>query len=127
MLEYARRERESLVLKPNRAYGGEGVLLGAGTSGSEWESAIDRALADEERWVVQQIAQIPIKSFQVLDDSGNLHVEPFYVVMGMAVSRDGVAFVARASQEHVVNIALRGGMCAVMVSAKALHGPGSSD
>lgn len=125
LLEFARRERESLVLKPNRAYGGEGVLLGAGTTASEWDGAIDRALSDEERWVLQQMTQIPVKSFPVLDGSGNLHVEPFYVVMGMAVSRDGVAFVARASQQNVVNIAQRGGMCAVMVSAKALHGPGS--
>jgi hypothetical protein len=127
LVDYARRERESLVLKPNRAYGGEGVLLGAGTPASEWESAIDRALTDQERWVVQQVAQIPAKSFQVLDDSGKLHVEPFYVVMGMAVSRDGVAFVGRASQQNVVNIAQHGGMCAVMVSAKALHGPDASD
>jgi len=122
LLEYARRERESLVLKPNRAYGGDGVMVGPASGQGAWESAIDRALADEERWVVQQVAQIPLKSFQVLDDSDRLRVEPFFVVMGMACTRDGVAFVVRASQEHVVNIAQRGGMCAVMVSAKAVEG-----
>ncbi|HEX9127553.1 MAG TPA: hypothetical protein VF850_00175 [Gemmatimonadaceae bacterium] len=121
LLEYARRERESLVLKPNRAYGGEGVVVGPGTGQGEWESAIDRALQDEERWVVQQVAQIPVKSFQVLDKFDRVHVEPFYIVMGMASSRDGVAFVVRASQQHVVNVAKQGGMCAVMVSAKALR------
>jgi len=121
LLEYARRERESLVLKPNRAYGGEGVVVGPGTGQGEWESAIDRALQDEERWVVQQVAQIPVKSFQVLDEFDSVHVEPFYIVMGMASSRDGVAFVVRASQQHVVNVAKQGGMCAVMVSAKALR------
>jgi hypothetical protein len=31
-----------------------------------------------------------------------------------------VALVVRASQQHVVNVAQQGGMCAVMVSAKAL-------
>lgn len=121
LLEYARRERESLVLKPNRAYGGEGVVVGPGTGQGDWESAIDRALQDEERWVVQQVAQIPVKSFQVLDEFDRVHVEPFYIVMGMASSRDGVAFVVRASQQHVVNVAKQGGMCAVMVSAKALR------
>ena len=75
-----------------------------------------------DRWVVQQVAQIPVKSFHVLDDSDRLHVEPFYVVMGFAPSRYGVALVVRASQQHVVNVAQQGGMCAVMVSAKALHG-----
>jgi hypothetical protein len=31
--------------------------------------------------------------------------------------------VVRASQQHVVNVAQQGGMCAVMVSAKALNPP----
>jgi hypothetical protein len=70
---------------------------------------------------VQQSAQIPVKSFHVLDDSGKLHIEPFNVVMGVATSHFGVAMMVRASQSHVVNIAQHGGLCAVMVSAKALH------
>ena len=126
LLEYARKERESLVLKPNRSYGGEGVVVGPAAGQGEWEAAINRAVMDEERWVVQQVAQIPVKSFQLLDDSDRLHVEPFYVVVGMAPSRDGVAFVVRASQQHVVNVAKQGGMCAMMVSAKALHGAAAS-
>jgi len=121
LLEFVRKDRESLVLKPNRAYGGTGVVVGPTTSQTEWDEAIDRALADEERWVVQQIASIPVKSFHVLDDSGQPHIEPFFIVMGFAPSRYGVALVARASQRPVVNVAQQGGMCAVMVSAKALH------
>lgn len=121
LLEYGRKNRESLVLKPNRSYGGEGVLVGPGVAQSEWESAIDRALADtNDRWVMQETARIPVKSFHVLDDSG-LHVQPFYVVMGIAPSHYGVAMLVRASQRNVVNIAQQGGTCAVMVSAKALH------
>ena len=122
LLEYARRERESLVLKPNRMYGGEGVVMGPSATASAWESALDAAVADGERWVVQQVAAIPVKSFHVLDDEDRLHVEPFYVVMGFAPSRYGVALVARASQQSVVNVAQHGGMCAAMVSAKALRG-----
>jgi len=121
LLEYARLERESLVVKPNRSYGGEGVLIGPTATQGEWESALTRALADEARWVVQQVAHIPVKSFHVLDDADQLHVEPFYIVMGFAPSRYGVALVARASQRSVVNVAQQGGMCAVMVSAKALR------
>lgn len=122
LLEFIRTDRESFVLKPNRSYGGEGVVVGHATGESEWEAAIQHALTDEnDRWVVQQAAQIPVKSFHVLDDSGKLHVEPFNVVMGLAPSHFGVAMMVRASQSHVVNIAQHGGLCAVMVSAKALH------
>jgi hypothetical protein len=122
LLEYVRRERESLVLKPNRAYGGAGVLVGPAASQSDWESAIDRVLRDSERWVVQRLAAIPVKSFHILDEENRLRVEPFYIVMGFAPSRYGVALVVRASQQAVVNVAQHGGMCAVMVSAKALRG-----
>lgn len=122
LLEYARKERQSLVLKPNRSYGGEGVLVGPTATQREWDEALDRVLVDGSRWVVQQVAPIPVKSFHVLDESDRLHVEPFYVVMGFAPSRYGVALVARASQRSVVNVAQQGGMCAVMVSAKALDG-----
>ena len=127
LLEYARKERESLVLKPNRSYGGEGVVVGPAAAQSAWDAAIDRALGDADRWVVQQVAPIPVKSFHVLDESDRLHVEPFYIVMGFAPSRYGVALVARASQRSVVNVAQQGGMCAVMVSAKALDGTAAEE
>ena len=125
LLEHARSQRESLVLKPNRSYGGEGVLVGPATSQSEWEAALDRALADgENRWVLQETASIPVKSFHVLDDAGTVRMEPFYVVMGFAPSRYGVAMLARASQQRVVNVAQHGGVCAVMVSASPLRKDG---
>jgi hypothetical protein len=74
---------------------------------SEWETALDAVLADrDERWVVQQIASIPVKAFHVLDEHDDLQVEPFYTVMGFAPTRYGVALVSRASQQHVVNVAL---------------------
>ena len=122
LLEYVRTHRESLVLKPNRSYGGEGVQVGPSMEQGEWESAIDRALCDEnDRWVAQEAAHIPVKSFHVLDDNDELQIAPFHVVMGIAPSHYGVAMLVRASRGKVVNIAQQGGLCAVMVSAKALH------
>ena len=114
LLEYARREQETLVIKPNRGYGGDGVTIGHTLSRAEWERAIDVALADEERWVVQRLAAIPVVEFPTLGADGVLVPEPFYTVMGFAPGPDGVAILARASQRQVVNVAQRGGMCAVM-------------
>jgi hypothetical protein len=124
LLEYVRREHETLVLKPNRSFGGEGVLIGHLLGPAEWDAAIDKALADKDRWVVQQLASIPVSEFPVLGPDGAVHVEPFYTVMGFAATKDGVATLGRASQKQVVNVALRGGMCAVLVGRPpaALHG-----
>jgi hypothetical protein len=115
LLEFVRHEREMLVLKPNRAYGGSGVAIGTALTQAEWESAVERALADPERYVVQRLISLPVSDFPVIGPDGAVHVEPFYVVLGFAPSRYGLSFMARASQKQVVNVAQRGGMCAVMV------------
>jgi hypothetical protein len=125
LLEYIRDERETLVLKPNRAYGGMGVVIGPMVVQGVWETAIEKALADPERWVAQQLASIPVSVFPVHGPDGAVHFEPFYTVMGFAPSKYGVAILARASQKQVVNVAQRGGMCAVLMGRPPgrLHGP----
>jgi hypothetical protein len=127
LLPYVRREQESLVLKPNRNFGGEGVTIGHTLSHAEWEAALEKALADRERWVVQQLASIPVNEFPVIGPDGALHIEPFYLVMGFAPSKYGLAILGRASQKQVVNVAQRGGMCAIMIGPPPgrLMGPGS--
>jgi hypothetical protein len=103
------------VLKPNRSFGGEGVVVGPGVTAAEWEAAIEKALADSDRWVVQRVASLPVSEFPVVDPDGIVHGEPFYTVMGFAATRDGLAILGRASQKQVVNVSQRGGVCAVML------------
>ncbi|MGE3617342.1 MAG: hypothetical protein AB7L66_15835 [Gemmatimonadales bacterium] len=118
LLDYLLTERETLVLKPNRSYGGEGVTIGPAVSETDWDAAIKAALEDEDdRWVVQQLVALPVQEFPVLGGEGQVSFEPFYVVLGFVPSRYGVGLVARASQKQVVNVAQHGGECAVMVSA----------
>jgi hypothetical protein len=128
LIAHVREERESLVLKPNRAFGGEGVVLGPSLTQEEWDRAIDRALADPERWVAQALASIPVYLFPVLAPDGTVHAEPFYTVMGFAPSKYGLAILGRASQKQVVNVAQRGGMCSVLVGRPParLVGPGAA-
>jgi hypothetical protein len=126
LMEYARREHERLVLKPNRDYGGTGVLIGLAMTRDEWERALEQALGDERRWVLQQVTRIPVNEFPVVCSDGFLHLEPFYTVMGFAPSKYGLAVLGRASQKQVVNVAQRGGMCSVMIGRPPgpLIGPG---
>ena len=125
LMPWVRRERETLVLKPNRAYGGEGVTIGPAVSEAEWDAALDGALVDPNRWVVQQLAPIPVAEFPVISPDGQVRSEPFHVVMGFAPTQYGVALLGRASQKQVVNIAQRGGLFVVFVGRPtgALHGP----
>jgi uncharacterized circularly permuted ATP-grasp superfamily protein len=125
LLSYIRQQHEQMVLKPNRSYGGDRVVLGHLIDRAEWEREVDRALADDEDWVVQRLAALPVHEFPVVDESGAVHVEPFYTVLGFAPSKYGLAVIGRASQKQVVNVAQRGGMCGVLTgrSAARLVGP----
>lgn len=125
LLPYIRQQHEWMVLKPNRSYGGDRVVLGHLIDRAEWDREVDRALADDEDWVVQRLAALPVHEFPVVDESGAVHVEPFYTVLGFAPSKYGLAVIGRASQKQVVNVAQRGGMCGVLTgrSAARLLGP----
>ena len=89
---------------------------------------IDSALASGVQWVVQRLAAIPVNEFPISDANGEVHVEPFYTVMGFAPTKYGMAILGRASQKQVVNIAQRGGMCGVLIgkARQTLHGPGGA-
>lgn len=123
LLDYARKERDQLVIKPNRSYGGDRVLIGPAVTQGEWESAIEQAVSGDEHgeervtdtYVVQRLANLPVSEFPLITPEGEVSIEPFYTVMGLAPTKYGVAILGRASQKMVVNVAQRGGLCGVLV------------
>jgi hypothetical protein len=125
LLEWTRRNQDLLVIKPNRSYGGDRVIIGPSVSESEWQTAIQDAL-EGELFVVQRLARISVSEFPVVQPDGVVSIEPFYTVVGLAPTKYGVAILGRASQKQVVNVAQRGGLCAVMIGryGKPIHGPG---
>jgi hypothetical protein len=120
LLEYARTAREFLVLKPNRSYGGTGVVLGSALSDGEWQGFIEKAMADPvERWVFQELTALPVNEFPVDVGGGHIDAEPFYTVMGFAPTHYGVSVLARVSQKQVVNVAQHGGICSLLIGPAA--------
>ncbi len=129
LMEYARLNRERLVLKPNRAYGGEGVAIGTLLTDAEWERQLhDAALKAKDpnfSWVLQSATRLPICEFPVTGEDGRVYGEPFYAVMGFAPTDNGLGVLCRVSQKQVVNVAQHGGLAAVLVAGplKDLHIP----
>lgn len=126
LLRFVRRQHEVLVLKPNRSYGGDRIVIGHGLPQADWERAVEAALADPEPWVVQRLASLPVTEFPIVGADGRVAIEPFYTVLGFAPSRYGLSIMGRASQKQVVNVAQRGGMCGVLIGRYQgrLFGPG---
>jgi len=120
LLEFARRHREELVLKPNRAYGGSGVVIGAAASQAEWERMLNEAADQyedpEQSSVVQSATPLPVSDFPVVGADGRIIEQPFYVVMGFAPTDNGLGTMCRVSQKQVVNVAQHGGMAAVLIA-----------
>ena len=89
------RRHESLVLKPNRAYGGDGIVIGPavtrenGTARSDPHSQTPTTAGSCSR-----SQRFPVREFPVVGPDGDVHVEPFYTVMGFAASEYGVAILA---------------------------------
>lgn len=115
LVPFLRDRREQLVLKPNRSYGGFGVVVGAAVDDATWGQAVDQALAAPGQFVVQARAEVPVQLLPVHDEHGDVSMEHCYVVMGFAPSRYGLATLGRASARPVVNVAQRGGMVPVMI------------
>src|SRR5258708_684630 len=120
LLEYGRTQREELVLKPNRGYGGTGVVLGLAADAGEWERLLHQAASaagdPEQSWVLQTATRLPVYEFPVAGPDGRMFGEPFYTVMGFAATDNGLGIVCRVSQKQVVNVAQRGGLAAVFVT-----------
>ncbi|MDQ4044310.1 MAG: hypothetical protein M3173_02535, partial [Chloroflexota bacterium] len=108
LIPFIHEQQEHLVLKPNDEYGGKGVILGWTVDATEWEQAVQTALA--EPWVVQartDVASEPYPSWidgqlRVIDRM--LDTNPF-ISYGDYV--DGC--LTRLSTEALLNVTAGGG------------------
>lgn len=65
LLSWIAGRRSELVLKPNDAYGGAGIVLGWTVDDGEWSAAIRRALA--EPYIVQARVSVPREAYPSLE------------------------------------------------------------
>jgi hypothetical protein len=113
LIPFVRRGRGSLVLKPNRECGGEGVTLGPYLDERAWDRALDRALAERGAWAVQKFHPGSMKSF-TRPRGGRRFTERAFYTFGVIATQREVAVVGRACLRPIVNVSAGGGMVAVM-------------
>ena len=115
LLPYIREHREQLVLKPNRGYGGEGVIVGEKVAQSAWEEDLGHAAAKPGTWVTQEKVKIARAPVMILREKGKPQIEEQYVTLSVTATQRGVAFVGRSSTEPVVNISQGGGLVPIFL------------
>ncbi|MDT7543134.1 MAG: hypothetical protein QOE33_3038, partial [Acidobacteriota bacterium] len=107
LIEFVRRDRARLVLKPNDDYGGHGVYLGSRSTETEWDAAMEVALAGD--YVVQDLIDLHTEEFPVFDDE-RWALQPMYVDTNPFLFNGRVeGAMVRLSESPVVNVTSGGG------------------
>jgi len=115
LLPFVRKNRERLVIKPNRDFGGTGVTIGPEATPSDWDAVLQQAADHPFSHVVQDYAPVRSKEFPVVRGDGAITNEEYHVTCGFVVSASEIGIVGRASKKTVVNIAQHGGLTAVLM------------
>jgi len=111
---YVRRNRARLVLKPNRACGGEGILVGKRTPAAGWERTIARALSGRAPATVQAFVRGATLDSPVVRGR-RVVPERHFTNFGLMASPARLGVLGRASPMPVVNVSRRGGIMGVLV------------
>lgn len=109
LVGYVRKNKDKLVIKPNRAYGGKDVIIGKLAKKKRWDSFIEKAIAHPGDYVVQSLVSIREETFPLFNDH-KIEFDAFYSVSGFVVTRRTAAVLGRFSKEMVVNVARKGGI-----------------
>lgn len=113
LIEYIRRNKDALVLKPNRLYGGAGVVVGRFAKREQWEKALQKAVKKPYSFVVQRFAAMHREDVPVISKTGEIHLEKYFVVSGFFATHNSLACVGRFCKDSVVNVSRGGGLIAV--------------
>lgn len=119
LVEWTRANSHQLVLKPNDDYGGHGIYIGWNSGVSEWDDAIEAALADGD-YLVQQRVKTAKEMFPMLtDDEGNWEMVEQLVDLDplLFLGKVGSAF-TRLSSNELANVTAGGGMVPTFIISK---------
>ncbi len=111
LVDWTRKNAEKLVLKPNDDYGGHGIYIGWNSTESEWNDAIEAALADGD-YLIQERVKTAKEIFPMLHE-----IQPTFSYVEQLVDLDpllfngvvGAAF-TRLSSNELANVTAGGGM-----------------
>lgn len=110
LLAYARAHREALVLKPSDEYGGAGVHLGWELTASDWDRALETALAEDGgSWVLQERIAVRREPFPVCEPDGVTEREMLVDLAPFLFRGKLAGYLTRLSATGLANVTSGGG------------------
>jgi len=118
LLEFVAANRDRLVLKPNDDYGGHGISIGWNTNETQWNEALEAALADGD-YLVQERVPTARETFPALTADGRIEFAEQLVDLDPLLfnGKVGSAF-TRLSFTELANVTSGGGMVPTYVIRK---------
>jgi hypothetical protein len=117
LLQFVRKNRQNLVLKPNDDYGGHGVYIGPRLAQRAWDNAIAAALSSD--YIVQDAIDLQPENFPVFTDT-HWRLQPMFVDTNPFLFRGTVCgAMVRLSDSPIVNVTSGGGETGFFVIAEA--------
>jgi hypothetical protein len=102
--------QDRLVIKPNRSYGGIGVVLGPHETAESWTEAMAEARRNPGEYVVQELAEVAQEELPLFVDDGSIRMTPCFLSLGLFPTCDRLGALGRYSGGRVVNISQEGGV-----------------
>jgi hypothetical protein len=112
---YVKKQRTKLVLKPIRACGGEGILIGKDTSQAAWDRAVARSVSGKDPAVAQTYIKGATIDSPVVRGKKIVH-ERHFTNFGLFASPGTLGILGRAAPFPVVNVSRGGGVLAVLLT-----------
>ena len=113
--DYVRKQRTKLVLKPIRACGGEGILIGRDTTQAVWDRAIAKSVSGKAEAVAQKYIRSATIDSPVVRGTKIKH-ERHFTNFGLFASPTTLGILGRAAPFPVVNVSRGGGVLAVLIA-----------
>lgn len=110
LLEFASKNRDKLVLKPNDDYGGHGITIGWNSNETQWNEALQEALKNGD-YLIQERVPTARETFPALTDDGRIEFAEQLVDLDPLLfnGKVGSAF-TRLSFTELANVSSGGGM-----------------
>ncbi|MEW6736190.1 MAG: hypothetical protein AB1489_33160 [Acidobacteriota bacterium] len=114
LVNFTRNNREQLVLKPNDEYGGKGIFIGWESDASQWDNAIETALAGD--YLVQERVGTARETFPHYNEKGEIEfLEQLVDLDPLLFYGEVKGAFTRLSSTSLCNVTSGGGMVPTFV------------
>jgi len=115
LVPFVRERKDDFVIKKNEGYGGFGVIIGRDATASEWDKAIETALAPGNEYAVQEFVDIPQDAFPVMEGETLKGFEQKNVNINFwSHGGEFAGAFLRASTGNIINVHQGGGLVPVL-------------